>query len=67
MLLHYDLGPFFDFTLLLPFNWVLDDFLAASLEDFLLEDSSFVCFSIVPPIIKLVVTGFHHWDHTAPA
>lgn len=67
ILLHDDLGPLFDFTFFFPLYGVVDHFLAASLEHFLLQDRGLIRFTIVPPIIELIVTGFHHWDHAAPS
>lgn len=67
LLLHDDLRPLFDFTFFFPLYGVVNHFLAASLEYLLLQNRGLICFTIVPPIIELIVTGFHHWDHATPS
>ena len=66
-LLHNDLRPLFDLAILFALYGVVDYFLAASPEHLLLQDGRLVSFTIVMPIIELVVAGFDHWDHAAPS
>ena len=67
MLLLNDLGPLSDLALLLPLDGIIYDLLAASLDNLLLQNGGLVCFSVVSPVVQLIVASFDNWYHAAPA